>query len=112
MTDERMASIQPQLGFEAFESRDLIIQAAFESVELKKEICGAIDKIDKKEHFFSPANVTRPMEIVRGCALAQRAGGAPTDVRRAGLAGMRTGLVGSAGPFQGCRTASTYSLAA
>ena len=36
--DQRMALIHPQLTYEGFEDADLIIEAAFESMELKKQI--------------------------------------------------------------------------
>ena len=36
--DQRMASIHPQLTYDGFEQADLIIEAAFESMELKKRI--------------------------------------------------------------------------
>jgi 3-hydroxyacyl-CoA dehydrogenase len=92
--DERMALIQTQLGYEHFEDADLIIEAAFESMELKKKIYAEIDGIAKADcvlatntstldideiaavtkrpemvvglHFFSPAHVMRLVEIVRG----------------------------------------------
>ena len=38
--DQRMALIAPQLGYDGFDSVDLIIEAAFESMELKKKIYG------------------------------------------------------------------------
>jgi len=94
--DQRMALIHPQLTYDGFEQADLIIEAAFESMELKKRIFGEIDKIAKSDcvlasntstldidaiasatarpqmviglHFFSPANVMRLVEIVRGKA--------------------------------------------
>jgi len=94
--DQRMALIQPQLTYDGFEQADLIIEAAFESMELKQRIFGEIDKIAKPDcvlasntstldidaiasvtarpgmviglHFFSPANVMRLVEIVRGKA--------------------------------------------
>jgi 3-hydroxyacyl-CoA dehydrogenase len=97
--DQRMALIQPQLTYEGFEQADLIIEAAFESMELKKRIFGEIDKIAKPDcvlasntstldideiasvtsrprmviglHFFSPANVMRLVEIVRGKATSK-----------------------------------------
>ena len=92
--DQRMALIHPQLSYDGFDQVDLIIEAAFESMELKKRIFGEIDKIAKPDcvlatntstldidqiagvtsrpqmiiglHFFSPANVMRLVEIVRG----------------------------------------------
>src|SRR5678815_3397490 len=92
--DQRMALIQPQLTYDGFEKADLIIEAVFESMPLKKQIFGEIDKIAKPDcvlasntstldidevanatsrpqmviglHFFSPAHVMRLVEIVRG----------------------------------------------
>src|SRR5205814_2045938 len=92
--EERIARISPQLGWEGFDQADIIIEAVFESVALKKEVFAEIDKIAKPEcvlatntstldidaiaastsrpqmvigmHFFSPANVMRLVEVVRG----------------------------------------------
>ena len=93
---QRIARISPQLGWEGFEQADIIIEAVFESMALKKQVFAEIDKIAKREcilasntstldidaiaavtsrpqmaigtHFFSPANVMRLVEIVRGKA--------------------------------------------
>jgi 3-hydroxyacyl-CoA dehydrogenase len=92
--DQRMAMIQPQLSYDGFQDADLIIEAAFESMEVKKQLFADIDKFAKPDcvlatntstldidaiaamtsrpemvvglHFFSPANVMRLVEIVRG----------------------------------------------
>jgi 3-hydroxyacyl-CoA dehydrogenase len=92
--DQRMALIHPQLTYDGFDKADLIIEAVFESLPLKKQIFGEIDKIAKPDcvlasntstldideiaaatsrpqmviglHFFSPAHVMRLVEIVRG----------------------------------------------
>ncbi|HTW67889.1 MAG TPA: 3-hydroxyacyl-CoA dehydrogenase NAD-binding domain-containing protein [Bryobacteraceae bacterium] len=97
--DQRMALIHPQLTYEGFERADLILEAAFESMDLKKRIFGELDKIAKLDcvlatntstldideiasvtgiprmviglHFFSPANVMRLVEIVRGKATSK-----------------------------------------
>ena len=94
--EERIARISPQLGWEGFDQADIIIEAVFESLALKKQVFSEIDKIAKREcvlasntstldidaiaaatsrpqmvigtHFFSPANVMRLVEIVRGKA--------------------------------------------
>ena len=100
--DQRMALIHPQLTYDGFDQADLIIEAAFESMQLKKQIFAEIDKIAKPDcvlasntstldideiaaatsrpqmviglHFFSPANVMRLVEIVRGKATSQASG--------------------------------------
>ncbi|HEY2842510.1 MAG TPA: 3-hydroxyacyl-CoA dehydrogenase NAD-binding domain-containing protein, partial [Bryobacteraceae bacterium] len=92
--DQRMALIQPQLTYDGFNDADLIIEAVFESLPLKQQIFGEMDKIAKRDcvlasntstldidaiasatsrpemviglHFFSPAHVMRLVEIVRG----------------------------------------------
>jgi 3-hydroxyacyl-CoA dehydrogenase len=94
--DQRLALITPTLTYEGFEDVDLVIEAVFEGMALKKEIFAALDGICKPQailasntstlnideiasatarprmvigtHFFSPANVMRLLEIVRGSA--------------------------------------------
>jgi 3-hydroxyacyl-CoA dehydrogenase len=91
---QRMALIRPQLTYDGFEDVDIIIEAVFENMTLKKQIFGEIDKIARDgcilatntstldidevasvtarpdmvigTHFFSPAHVMRLLEIVRG----------------------------------------------
>jgi 3-hydroxyacyl-CoA dehydrogenase len=92
--DQRMALITPSLAYDGFEEADIIVEAVFEGMELKKQVFAEIDRIAKPEcvlasntstlsideiasatsrphmvighHFFSPANVMRLLEIVRG----------------------------------------------
>jgi len=92
--DQRMALIHPQLTYDKFNAVDLIIEAVFESLPLKQQIFGEIEKIAKPDcvlasntstldvdeiaaatsrpgmviglHFFSPAHVMRLVEVVRG----------------------------------------------
>jgi 3-hydroxyacyl-CoA dehydrogenase len=94
--DERLKLIQPTLSFDCFADVDLVIEAVFEGTALKKEVFSQLDKICKSgailasntstlnideiasatsrpqfvigTHFFSPANVMRLLEIVRGKA--------------------------------------------
>jgi 3-hydroxyacyl-CoA dehydrogenase len=94
--EQRMSSIRPQIGYDGFGDVDLIIEAVFENLALKKEIVAALDRVAKPGtiiatntstldidaiaaatsrpgqvvglHFFSPANVMRLVEIVRGKA--------------------------------------------
>lgn len=97
--DQRMALITPQLTYDGFDKADIIVEAVFEGMVLKKQIFGEIDKIAKPDcilasntstldvdeiacatarpqmvighHFFSPANVMRLLEIVRGKATSK-----------------------------------------
>src|SRR5439155_9638728 len=92
--DQRMALILPQLTYDGFEEADLVAEAVFEGMALKKEVFAEIDKIARPDailasntstldideiasattrpqmvighHYFSPANVMRLIEIVRG----------------------------------------------
>lgn len=92
--DERLKLIQPTVSLDGFAGVDLVIEAVFEGMALKKEVFAQLDKICKPgailasntstlnideiasatqrpqfvigTHFFSPANVMRLLEIVRG----------------------------------------------
>ena len=94
--DERMARIAPQVGYDGFADVDLVIEAVFENMALKKQIAGSVASLGRADqvfatntstldideiatasgrpaqvlglHFFSPANVMRLVEIVRGKA--------------------------------------------
>ena len=91
---ERLARITPSLSLDGFADADIIIEAVFESLALKKEVFQELDSVAKQgailatntstldidaiagatkrpafvagHHFFSPANVMRLLEIVRG----------------------------------------------
>jgi 3-hydroxyacyl-CoA dehydrogenase len=97
--DQRMALIKPQLNYDGFDRADIIVEAVFEGMALKKQIFSEIDKIAKPDcilatntstlsideiasattrpqmvighHFFSPANVMKLLEIVRGKATSK-----------------------------------------
>ena len=92
--EKRMALLTPSMEMEALADCDMIIEAVFELMEIKKEVFGKLDKIAKPgailatntsylnvdeiaactsrpesvigTHFFSPANVMRLLELVRG----------------------------------------------
>ena len=92
--EKAMGYLQPTLDFAALADCDLIIEAVYENMDVKKEVFGRIDKIarpgailasntsylDINEiaasisrpedvlgmHFFSPANVMKLLEVVRG----------------------------------------------
>jgi 3-hydroxyacyl-CoA dehydrogenase len=94
--DRRMSLISPTLDIEKAAGADIVIEAVFEEMEIKKEIFGKLDRIAKPGavlatntsyldvnaiatmtkrsadvlgmHFFSPANVMKLLEIVRGKA--------------------------------------------
>lgn len=92
--EQRMALITPALTLEVLGQVDLVIEAVFEEMGIKKDVFGKLDTIAKPGailasntsfldldeiasatsrpesviglHFFSPANVMRLLEIVRG----------------------------------------------
>ncbi len=91
--DERLARITGAVGFEALSNTDLVIEAAFEDLDVKKQIFGDLDKVAKPGailatntsymdidaiaaatsrpedviglHYFVPANAMRLLEVVR-----------------------------------------------
>ena len=92
--DERLKLIQPTLTYDDFGKVDIIVEAVFEGMALKKEVFAQLDHVCKQgailasntstlnideiasatlrpesvigTHFFSPANVMRLLEMVRG----------------------------------------------
>ncbi|HEY4863544.1 MAG TPA: 3-hydroxyacyl-CoA dehydrogenase NAD-binding domain-containing protein, partial [Xanthobacteraceae bacterium] len=92
--DKRFSLLKGATSMEAAKDADIVIEAVFEEMEIKKQVFGALDKLAKpnavlatntsylnvdqiaqitkrpKEvlgtHFFSPANVMKLLEIVRG----------------------------------------------
>ena len=97
--ETRMELLDPGLNLDALSDCDLIIEAVFENMEIKKEIFGKLDRIAKQGailasntsyldideiaaatsrpdhvlgmHFFSPANIMRLLEVVRGAKTAK-----------------------------------------
>jgi 3-hydroxyacyl-CoA dehydrogenase len=96
----RMALITPSLAIEDVAKADLVIEAVYENMGLKKEIFGKLDRLAKPDailatntsalnideiaavtkrpesviglHFFSPANVMRLLEVVRAAKTSDR----------------------------------------
>jgi 3-hydroxyacyl-CoA dehydrogenase len=96
VAEERLKRITPTLTYDDFSRVDLVIEAVFEGMALKKEIFKELNRVCKPgailasntstlsideiasstsrpdfvigTHFFSPANVMRLLEIVRGKA--------------------------------------------
>jgi len=92
--DERLQLITPVRNYDAFSGVDMVIEAVFEGMALKKTVLADLDRACRKgailasntstlnideiagatsrpeavigTHFFSPANVMRLLEIVRG----------------------------------------------
>jgi len=92
--EKAMGYLQPTLDFAALADCDLIIEAVYENMDVKKEVFGRLDKIAKPGailasntsylnlneiaastsrpadvvgmHFFSPANIMKLLEVVRG----------------------------------------------
>ncbi|MGK2285849.1 3-hydroxyacyl-CoA dehydrogenase NAD-binding domain-containing protein [Pedomonas sp. V897] len=92
--EERMGLLRPTLSYDDLKDADLIIEAVFETLEVKKQVFTQLDRVAKPGailasntsylsidtiasytsrpqdvlgmHFFSPANVMKLLEIVRG----------------------------------------------
>ena len=97
--DKRMQQIRGTLSYDDVHSVDLIIEAVFEDMAVKKQVFEKLDKVAKQGailasntstldlnkiaeftqrpqdviglHFFSPANVSKLLEIVRGAKSAK-----------------------------------------
>ena len=126
--DKRMQFINGNISIDTLSDKDLIIEAVFENMDLKKEIFSKLDLIAKDSailatntsaldineiaettkrpesviglHFFSPANVMRLLEIVRGektskQIVATSMGLAKTIGKTAALVGVCPGFVGN-----------------
>lgn len=91
-----MARLTPTLDFGALANADMVIEAVYESMDVKKDVFGRLDKVAKPgailasntsyldideiaavtsrpeavlgTHFFSPANIMKLLEVVRGKA--------------------------------------------
>ena len=98
--EERLRLITPTLSFDGFAAVNMVVEAVFEGMGLKKEVFTQLDRVCRPDailasntstlsideiasatsrpeavigtHFFSPANVMRLLEIVRGQATSRQ----------------------------------------
>ncbi len=92
--EQAMGLLTPTLSYDELADCDLVIEAVYESIDVKKEVFGKLDKVVKQGailasntsyldmneiaaatqrpgyvlgmHFFSPANIMKLLEVVRG----------------------------------------------
>ncbi|HEV1993253.1 MAG TPA: 3-hydroxyacyl-CoA dehydrogenase NAD-binding domain-containing protein [Candidatus Acidoferrum sp.] len=131
---ERLKLIRPTLTYEGFGGADMVVEAVFEGMALKKEVFGQLDRVCKTgailasntstlnideiasatsrpgavigTHFFSPANVMRLLEIVRGKATGKEVIATCMQLsKRLGKVGV---LVGNCTGFVGNRMFGPY----
>ncbi len=128
----RMGLLTGALDMSALSDADLIIEAVFENMDIKKEVFGKLDAIAKPGailasntsylnvdeiaaatsrpesviglHFFSPANVMRLLEVVRGDATSRSV--IATSMQIAKKIGKIAALVGVCHGFVGNRMLS------
>jgi 3-hydroxyacyl-CoA dehydrogenase len=126
--EKRMALLTPTLKLEDLADVDMVIEAVFERMDIKKDVFGKLDKIVKKGavlasntsylnvdeiasatsrpqdvigmHFFSPANVMRLLENVRGEKTSKPVIATATQIAKkigkiAVLVGVAPGFVGN-----------------
>jgi 3-hydroxyacyl-CoA dehydrogenase len=132
--DERFKRVTPTLSYDGFSNVDLVIEAVFEGMALKKEVFKELDRVCKPgailasntstlsideiarstsrpefvigTHFFSPANVMRLLEIVRGKASSKEVVATCMQLSKAlGKVGV---LVGNCRGFVGNRMFGPY----
>jgi len=141
--EQRMALLSGSLELDAVASADLIIEAVFENMEVKKDIFSRLDRIAKPDailasntsaldlneiasvtsrpesviglHFFSPANVMKLLEIVRGDKTADPVIATAMQLARkigkvAVLVGVCPGFVGNRMLFKRQREANQLIL--
>jgi 3-hydroxyacyl-CoA dehydrogenase len=133
--ETRISRIAPTLDFSVVKDADLVIEAVFEDMDVKKDLFGRLDalckpgavlatntsRLDVDEiaratrrpasviglHFFSPANVMRLVEVVRGAATSEQTIATSMAVVRA--IGKLPVLVGVCDGFVGNRMVAQYA---
>jgi 3-hydroxyacyl-CoA dehydrogenase len=127
--EKRMGLLTGVLELEKLADCDLVIEAVFENMDVKKDVFGKLDKIVKQGailasntsylnineiasvtkrpefviglHFFSPANVMRLLEVVRGAKTSKQV--IATSMQLAKKIGKIAALVGVCDGFVGNR---------
>ena len=134
IVEQRIAQIHPQLSYDGFQDADLILEAVFENMALKRQIFAELDKVAGPQcvlasntstldideiasatsrpecviglHFFSPANIMRLVEIVRGSKTSKElVATALTVAKKMGKVGV---VVGNCWGFVGNRMMLPY----
>jgi 3-hydroxyacyl-CoA dehydrogenase len=134
LMDERLGRLSPTLTYDRFKEADIVVEAVFEEMALKKKTFSELDKAARPDailasntstldideiasatsrpgqvighHFFSPANVMRLLEIVRG--KASRPEVIATSMNLAKTLGKVGVLVGNCRGFVGNRMYHPY----
>jgi 3-hydroxyacyl-CoA dehydrogenase len=132
--DERLARIEPTLTYDRFREADIVVEAVFEGMALKKSVFAELDGVTRPDailasntstldvdqiasatgrpdrvighHFFSPANVMKLLEVVRGKKSAPDVIATSLELaKRLGKVGV---LVGNCRAFVGNRMFDPY----
>jgi 3-hydroxyacyl-CoA dehydrogenase len=126
--DKRIKQITGTLSYDDIKSADLIIEAVFEDMQVKKQVFEKLDQVAKSGailasntstldlnkiaeftrrpqdviglHFFSPANVSKLLEIVRGAKTAKdvvaTSMGVSKQIKKVGvISGVCDGFIGN-----------------
>ena len=126
--EQRMAAVTGTLSYDAFADVDLVVEAVFENMDVKQTVFETLDRVCKPGailasntsylnvdkiagftkrpqdviglHFFSPANVMRLLEVVRGAqtaadVLATSMAVAKTIKKIAVVSGVCDGFIGN-----------------
>jgi len=132
--DERLALIRPTLNYDDFDQADIVVEAVFEGMELKKAVFAELAQMTRSDailasntstldidviaavtdrpqmviglHFFSPAPVMRLLEIVRGTETSKQV--IATSMALAKRLGKIGVLVGNCRGFVGNRMYGPY----
>ena len=76
--DERMALITPQLTYDGFDQADIIVEAVFEGMALKKQIFAELDKIAKPDCILASNTSTLDIDEIASATSASADGDRPS----------------------------------